>query len=271
MNCTPSELTVSATPGDSPRTHLPPGTRYPGPRLSPPRSHVRACALYSSVPEVLGGARPEVRRQCSRRRRRRREVRLSPVGRAAPRSAAAIAGQAAGGGRGRPRGTRSEVGTVWRARKIGQLGSRGRAGRAAPGEEWRAEGRGAGGGGAHAGQGSVRAARAKASPPRAGEAWGPRAVQGRKEGSEGAGWSRRRAERLAERGRRKEQGAARAGSSRYVRGGKGLSPRSEGLLELSGLGTQKVAGMAAGGSKGVWGGTDRNVRLVSGDIYFKSW
>lgn len=240
----------SCPPGGSPRTHLPPGTREPGPRLSPPRPHVRACALSSSVPEVLGGARPEVRRQCSRRRRRRREVRLSPVGRAAPRSAAAIAGQAAGVGRGRPRGTRPEAGTAARARRAGQLGSRGRVGRAAPREEWRAEGRGAGGGGAHAGQGSARAARAEASPPRAGEVWGQGAVQGLKEGSEGAGWSGRRAERLAERGRRTEQGAARAGSTRYVRG-KGLSPRSGGLRESSGLGTQKVAGMAAGGSKGV--------------------
>lgn len=200
---------------------------------------------------------------------------MSPVGRAAPRSAAAIAGQAAGGGRGRPRGTRLEVGTAARARRIGQLGSRGRAGRAARREEWRAEGRGAGGGGAHAGQGSMRAARAEASPPRAGEAWGPRAVQGRKEGSERAGWSGRRAERLAERGRRTEQGAARAGSSRYVRGGEGAQSRvgrPAGVEwtwnpESSG----NVAGMVSGDSKGVWGGIDRNMRLVSGDIYFKSW
>lgn len=56
--------------------------------------------------------------------------------------------------------------------KDGQLGSRGRAGRAARGEEWRAEGRGAGGGGAHAGPGSLRAAGAEASPQRAGGAWG---------------------------------------------------------------------------------------------------
>lgn len=77
-------------------------------------------------------------------------------------------------------------------------------------------------------------------------------------------------ERLAERGRRTEQGAARAGSSRYVRG-KGLSPRSGGLLESDGPGTQKVAGMAEGGSNWGLGGADRNARLVPGDIYFKSW
>lgn len=143
-------------------------------RTSPLSAPAPTCAraLSSSTPEVLGGERPEVRRQCSRRRGRRREVRLSPVGRAAPRSAAAIAGQAAGGGRGRQRGMRPEAGTGARARWIGQLGSRGRAGRAALGEEWRAEGRGAGGGGAHAGPGSLRAAGAEASPQRAGGAWG---------------------------------------------------------------------------------------------------
>lgn len=53
--------------------------------------------------------------------------------------------------------------------------------------------------------------------------------------------------------------------------GKGLSPRSGGLLESNGPGTQKVAGIAEGGSNGGLGGTDRNVRLVPGDIYFKSW
>lgn len=74
-------------------------------------------------------------------------------------------------------------------------------------------------------------------------------------------------------GTRAEDGAG-GGAGRILEvcaGGKGLSPRSGGLLELGGLGTQKVAGMAAGGSKGAWGGADRNVRHVSGDIYFKSW
>lgn len=75
--------------------------------LSAPAPRARARVF---CPGSARGARPEVRRQCSRRRRRRREVRLSPVGRAAPRSAAAIAGQAAGRERGRPRGARAEPG-----------------------------------------------------------------------------------------------------------------------------------------------------------------
>lgn len=58
-------------------------------------------------------------------------------------------------------------------------------------------------------------------------------------------------ERLAERGRRTEQGAARAGSSRYVRE-KGLSPRSGGLVESNGPGTQKVAGMQKEAQMGGW-------------------
>ncbi|XP_064129927.1 chromosome transmission fidelity protein 8 homolog isoform X2 [Loxodonta africana] len=56
--------------------------------LRPGPTCARALVL---CPGSVRDTRAEVRRQCSRRRRRRREVRLSPVGRAAPRSAAAIA------------------------------------------------------------------------------------------------------------------------------------------------------------------------------------
>lgn len=92
----------------------------------------------------------------------------------------------------------------------------------------------------------------------------------RKEGSERAGRSGRKVERLAERGRRTEQGAARAGSSRYVRGKGaqspvGRPPRVEWTWnpERSGNGRRRL--------KWVLGGADRNGRLVPGDIYFKSW
>lgn len=147
------------TPSSSPRSQpLPtPLPQLTGRRalasLRPDPTCARAGVL---CPGSARGARPEVRRQCSRRRRRRREVRLSPVGRAAPRSAAAIAGQAAGGGRGRPRGARAEPGMRAKMRGSGKLGSWGRVGRAARGEEWRAEGRGAAGGGGAAGKGEGR-------------------------------------------------------------------------------------------------------------------
>lgn len=107
-------------------------SRFPGSSLRPSPTCARARVL---CPGSARGARPEVRRQCSRRRRRRREVRLSPVGRAAPRSAAAIAGQAAGEGRGRPRGVRVEPGMGARVRGSGKLESWGRAGRARLGEK----------------------------------------------------------------------------------------------------------------------------------------
>lgn len=139
-------------PTSLPQLTFSPAPAVPRPCLSPSGPHVRARAL-KLCPGSARGARPEVRRLCSRRRRRRREVRLSPVGRAAPRSAAAIAGQAAGGGHGRPREATPESWRGEKGRESGKLESWGRAGHAAPGEEWRAEGRGTAGRGRGGGQG----------------------------------------------------------------------------------------------------------------------
>lgn len=83
----------------------------------------------------------------------------------------------------------------------------------------------------------------------------------RREGKERAGRSVRRAERVAERGRRTEKGAARAGTSRYVREGVlpgvGREPSPLCLRERSRTGTQEVAGIAERGVRG--GGKDREV------------
>lgn len=86
-----------------------------------------------------------------------------------------------------------------------------------------------------------------------------RCIDGRRrEGRERVGRSERRAERVAERGRRTEKGAARAGTSRYVREGAlprvGRESSMRGLRERGRTGTREVAGISERGLGGRVGG-----------------
>lgn len=163
---------------------------------------------------------------------------MSPVGRAAPRSAAAIAGQAAGGGRGRPRGARAEPGMGARVRGRGKLGSWGRVGRSARREEWRAEGRGAAGGGGAVGkgEGSEESLAEVGENPEGPlgwegqELWGKGAVYRRKaEGRKGASGAEREKGGKGGRARAEDGEGGGAGRNLEVCAGRGSSPGGEGV------------------------------------------
>lgn len=142
---------------------------------------------------------------------------MSPVGRAAPRSAAAIAGQAAGRGAREAAGSEGRAGDGGEGAREREARELGPGGARSSGRRMASGGAGSGGragGGGEIGQGAGRAAQ------KWGRNWGVREQEGRELG--GWGWG---VERCGD-GRRRE-GRERAGRSAAEKGGKGGRARAE--------------------------------------------